>query len=74
MWFLPRQGTGEWQGGPKWVTEGTAGAQAVDITLKVGDVDHGLFQRDDPPPFYDLQARRFDRPMTAREITSERKR
>ena len=57
-----------------WVPEGIAGAQTVDITLKVGDIDHGLFQPDDPPPFYDLQARRFDRPMTAREIASERTR
>ena len=74
MWCKPGQGTGEWQGGAKWVPEGTEGAVEVDITLKVGDTDYGLFQEDDPPPFYDLNARRHDRPMTFREIHKERTR
>lgn len=74
MWCLPGQGTGEWEGGPKWVTEHTAGAVTIDITLKVGDIDYGVYQEDDPPPFYDLKARRHDRPMTAREIVCERSR
>ena len=50
MWYLPGQGTGEWRGGPKWVSEGTAGAVELDCKLKLGDIDYGFFQDDDPPP------------------------
>ena len=43
-------------------------------TLKVGDVDYGRFKDDDPPPFYDLGAQRYDRPMNAAEKLAERQR
>ena len=74
MWYIPGKGTGEWRGGPKWVPEGTRGAIARVLTLKVGDTDFGRFHHDDPPPFYELDARRFDRLMTAREKVAERAR
>ena len=74
MWYLPGKGTGEWRGGPKWVPEGTDGAVQLDMKLKVEDIDYGRFKDDDPPPFYDLNAQRVDRPMTASEITVERER
>ena len=74
MWYLPGQGTGEWEGGPRWVLEGTAGSVAFDCSLKVGDIDTGKFRDTDPPPFYDLQAQRFDRDMTAIEVIAERAR
>ena len=74
MWYLPGQGSGEWRGGPKWVIEGTVGAICKDFTLSVGDVDYARFQPDDPPPFYDLKAQRYDRDMTATEKQLERDR
>ena len=74
MWYLPGQGTGEWRGGPKWVPEGTKRAVARDCKLKVGEIDYGRFKDDDPPPFYELNAQRYDRPMTRAEIIVERQR
>ena len=74
MYYLPGEGVGEWQNGPRWVPEGTDGAVTKVFTLKDGDVDHGRFQPDDPPPFYDLKAQRYDRPMTQREKREERAR
>ena len=71
MWCLPGQGK---DGGPKWVSEGTPGSISREFTLKTGDTDHGRFQIDDPPPFYDLSAEKNDRPMTAEEKTVELKR
>ena len=35
MWHLPGQGTAEWEGGHKWVREGTAGAVIFNCNLKV---------------------------------------
>ena len=72
MWFLPGKGVGEWADGPKWVSEGTPGAVSRECRLKVGDVDHGRFQPDDPPPFYELNAPRLDREMTREEKVVER--
>ena len=74
MYYLPGQGVGEWQNGPKWVPEGTNGAVEKVCTLKDGDIDHGQFQPDDPPPFYELDAQRYDRPMTDTEKREERDR
>ena len=74
LWYLPGRGTGEWEGGPKWLENEKAGAVMRVCTLKVGDVDYGKFRDDDPPPFYDLGAQRYDRPMTALEKIAERAR
>lgn len=68
MWYLPGQGD---DGGPKWVPEGTAGAVSRDCTLRTGDIDYGHFLIDDPPPFYDLGARKRDRSMTSHEKSVE---
>ena len=68
MWYLPGKGD---DGGPKWVPEGTAGAVSRDCTLRTGDIDHGCFLIDDPPPFYDLGAEKHDRLMTAHEKAVE---
>ena len=67
MWFL----TGRRGRGPTWVSEGTPDAVAKVCTLTVGDVDYAKFQDDDPPPFYDLNAEKYDRPMTVEEKTQE---
>lgn len=72
MYFLPNQGRGEWEGGLLWCKENTSGAVRRDCQLKVGQVDYDRFQQDDPPPFYDLNTQRFDRPMTITEKTLER--
>lgn len=71
MWYIPGLGK---DGGPKWVSEGTPGSIAREFTLKVGDTDYGQFQMDDPPPFYDLDAEKSDRPMTVTEKAAELKR
>ena len=71
MWYIPNRGVAEWEGGPKWVKEGTAGAVSKYCTLKVGDIDYAVFQPDDPPPFYELKAQRYDRPMTVSEKRAE---
>ena len=68
MWYLPGEGE---DGGAKWVPKGTGGAVEHDCTLKTGDVDYGHFQKDDPPPFYDLDAQKYDRVMTAAEKAVE---
>ena len=49
----------------------TAGSVVKDCTLKVGDFDYAVFQPNDPPPFYELKAQRYDRPMTVSEKRSE---
>lgn len=74
LWYLPGEGTGEWEDGPKWVPVGTKNAVCKVFTLKVGDIDHRVFQENDPPPFYDLDAPRRDRPMTRAEKTAEQQR
>ena len=68
MWYLPCESVDE---GVKWVSKGTEGAVGHDCTLKTGDVDYGRFQKDDPPPFYDLDAQKYDRVMTAAEKAVE---
>ena len=35
-------------------------AQEIDCKLKPGDTQHFYFREDDPPPFYDLDAPKFD--------------
>ena len=74
MWYLPGQGVGEWKNGPMWVVEGTEGALEKRFTLHDGEVDYGKFQPGDPPPFYDLHAPKYDRPMTDKETRLERSR
>ena len=53
--------------GGVWVSRGTRGAIEVDCRLKDGDTDVGIFPVGCPPPFYDLNACRKTRPMTAAE-------
>ena len=72
LWYLPGRGTGEWEGGPKWLANEQSGAVMKVCTLKVGDVDFSKFRDDDPPPFYDIEAQRYDRPMSERKKISER--
>ena len=74
LWCIPGKGSGEWRDGPKWLQEEVPGAVLKTFTLAVGDVDYGRFCADDPPPFYDLKAQRYDRPMTATEKNAERSR
>ena len=70
MWYLSGQGK---DGGPKWVSEGTAGSISREFTLKTGDTDDGRFRMNDPPPFYDLSVKKNDRLMTAKEKAVELK-
>ena len=74
LWYFDGKGTGEWEGGPEWLEEEKPGASMRVCTLKVGDVDYGRFKDGDPPPFYDLGAQRYDRPMNAAEKFAERQR
>ena len=74
LWYIPNAGTGEWAGGPLWLRTEKPGAKKMDCRLHVGDTDHGRFQPDDPPPFYQLDAPRYDRDMTNTEKRVERER
>ena len=78
MWscgtLLPGRGTGEWEGGPKWLSNEEPGAIMKVCTLKVGDVDYGKFRDDDPPPFYDIKTQRYDRTISESEKISARTR
>ena len=61
MFYIPKQGKGQWQDGPKWVSKPCKGARELDLSLKPDDVIHNVFQHNDPPPWYDLKAPRYDR-------------
>ena len=74
LWYVPQAGTGEWSGGHLWLKAEQPGAQKMNCRLNVGDTDHGCFQPDDPPPFYELDAPRHDREMTNAEKRVERAR
>ena len=43
----------------------------MDLSLKPNDVIYNVFQPNDPPPWYDLNAPRFARKRTPAEIEKE---
>ena len=46
-------------------------AQEIDLKLKPGDVQYFYFREDDPPPFYDLDAPKYDTPTDKRNRKGE---
>ena len=71
MFYIPKKGSGQWKNGPKWVDMHCRGAKEKDLSLKPNDVIYNVFQPNDPPPWYDLNAPRFARKRTPAEIEKE---
>ena len=71
MYYIPRKGRGDWKNGPKWVKSRCPGARERDMSLKPGDEISYVFGHNDPPPWYNLDAPRFDRARTDEENVQE---
>ena len=71
MHYVPRQGTGEWEHGPKWVKERCRGSRMKNMALKPGQQISNVFGPNDPPPWYDLNAQRFPHTRIDDEILKE---
>ena len=71
MYYIPKKGTGDWKNGPKWVTKPGRHTKEMDMSLKEGQTVSAVFGPNDPPPWYDLDAPRYARPRTAKEIEKE---
>ena len=71
MFYIPKKGSGQWKNGPKWVDRRCRGAKEIDLSLKRNEVIYNVFQPNDPPPWYDLNAPRFARKRTPAEIAKE---
>ena len=71
MYYIPKKGRGEWKNGPKWVKSRCRGARERDMSLKPGQAISNVFGPNDPPPWYNLDAPRFDRARTDEENTQE---
>ena len=64
MHYIPKEGTGEWDKGHKWVEKRCAGSRQKNMALKPGQRIRNVFGPNDPPPWYDLDAQRFPRART----------
>ena len=71
MYFMPKKGRAEWANGPKWIKSRVPGARERDMALKTGDEISYVFAANDPPPWYQLDAPRFARARTEKEILQE---
>ena len=71
MYYIPKKGRGEWKNGPKWVKSRCPGARERDMSLKPGQDISNVFRPNDPPPWYNLDAPRFDRARTDEENVQE---
>lgn len=71
MLYVPRKGRGQWKRGPKWVAKRCAGVREKDMSLKEGQTISNIFNPEDPPPWYDLNAPRFPRNRTNDEVKKE---
>ena len=71
MLYVPRKGRGQWKRGPKWVAKRCTGVREKDMSLKEGQTISNIFNPEDPPPWYDLNAQRYPRARTDDEILQE---